>query len=107
MADVLTVQELRRAGDRHEYVLSRWPEKAELAQVVDALERHAEPLSDVASIDYDYSGSGDVIEVNGLTIGARPRIEAALFDALTAAADDPAAEADIRTSLDALPLDVP
>jgi len=53
-----------------------------------------------------------VIEVFGLTTGARPRVENAISDALTEAhaamrTGAATAEPAIRASLDALPLDLP
>lgn len=112
MTDVLTLRDLRRVNSGHAYVLSRRPDKVELAEVVGALDRHAAEISDVVGLSYAFGGSGDMIEVFGLTTGARPRVEAAIYDALTEAhaamkADVTTAEAAIRASFDALPLNLP
>lgn len=107
MADILIVSDLRRVGDHHEYVLSRWPTREELAEIDAALERHEAPLREVVGAGYDSSASGDTIEAHGLSHGARPRIEAAILDALTAAAGDPSAKDAIHASLDDLPTDIP
>lgn len=112
MTDVLTIRDLRRTDSGHAYLLSRWPDKVELAEVVGALDQHADAISDVVRLGYDFSGSGEVIEVFGLTTGARVRVEKAILDALTQAAavmgaDTATGEAAIRASLDALPLNLP
>jgi hypothetical protein len=124
--DLLIVAELRRTDAGHEYVLSRWPDKVELAAIFDVFPAHQEALAEVVD-DLLYTAT-DTIQVEGLTGGARPRVERAVYDLLTAAHNarmeglatikggewgqqralvDAAAEDAIRASLDRLPVDLP
>jgi hypothetical protein len=61
----------------------------------------------VDELFWDFSGfdTSRYIFVGGLTTGARPRVETAIYQMLSEI--NPDAEQEIRASLDALPLDLP
>lgn len=69
--------------------------------------RHEEALREIVDgLSWDFSGFGTsrFIFVAGLTTGARPRLEPAMYEMLSDV--NPAAEYEIRASLDALPLNL-
>jgi hypothetical protein len=125
-SDLLTLADpgLITTPQGHAYVLSRWPDKIELAEMWDAMEPHKERMAGQTG-EVLHMGDDQII-VRGLSTGARPLIESAIFAALMAAAaahadasaggghwveerlaDRGEAEAIIRESLDRLPVDLP
>jgi hypothetical protein len=98
----LVVTELRVVEGGHVCALSRPVTTPELAIAMEVFPRREEALCEVVDgLSWDFSGfeTSRVFFVAGLTTGARPRVERALYEILSEV--NPGAEQEIRASLDA------
>jgi len=104
----LTVEALRVTEGGHAYVLSRALSIDEVATALEVFERYEAALQEVVpSVLWDYGGTetSRYVEVEGLTLSARPRVERVISEMITDVA--PGHDDAVHASFNALPLDLP